>query len=30
MARYIGPKVKVSRTFGEPILGAGKALDKKA
>jgi small subunit ribosomal protein S4 len=29
MARYIGPKVKVSRTFGEPILGVGKALDKK-
>src|SRR5579863_5830112 len=29
MARYIGPKVKISRTFGEPILGAGKALEKK-
>ncbi|MCS6990847.1 MAG: 30S ribosomal protein S4 [Chitinophagales bacterium] len=29
MARYIGPRAKVSRTFGEPILGFSKALEKK-
>ena len=29
MARYTGPKVKISRKFGEPVLGAGKALQKK-
>lgn len=29
MARYIGPKAKISRKFGEPILGPSKALQKK-
>ncbi len=29
MARYTGPKSKISRKFGEPILGFSKALDKK-
>jgi small subunit ribosomal protein S4 len=29
MARYIGPKVKISRKFGEPVLGNNKALQKK-
>lgn len=28
MARYIGPKTKISRKFGEPILGNGKWLTK--
>jgi small subunit ribosomal protein S4 len=28
MARYIGPKTKISRIFGEPILGNGKWLNK--
>lgn len=28
MARYTGPKTKISRIFGEPILGNGKYLDK--
>lgn len=28
MARYTGPKTKISRTFGEPILGNGKYLNK--
>lgn len=28
MARYIGPKTRVSRIFGEPILGNGKYLSK--
>jgi small subunit ribosomal protein S4 len=28
MARYIGPKTKISRIFGEPILGNGKWLTK--
>lgn len=28
MARYTGPKTKISRMFGEPILGNGKYLDK--
>jgi small subunit ribosomal protein S4 len=28
MARYTGPKTKISRTFGEPILGNGKYLTK--
>ena len=28
MARYTGPKTKISRRFGEPILGNGKWLDK--
>lgn len=30
MARYTGPKTKISRRFGEPILGDSKALQKKA
>jgi len=29
MARYIGPKAKVSRRFNEPIFGPSKALQKK-
>ena len=29
MARYRGPKAKISRKFGEPIFGASKALQKK-
>lgn len=29
MARYTGPKSKISRKFNEPILGASKALQKK-
>lgn len=29
MARYTGPKVKISRKFGEPVLGTGKALQRK-
>lgn len=29
MARYTGPKAKISRRFGEPILGASKALQRK-
>jgi small subunit ribosomal protein S4 len=28
MARYTGPKTKISRKFGEPILGNGKWLNK--
>ncbi len=28
MARYNGPKTKISRIFGEPILGNGKWLGK--
>src|SRR5438309_5018210 len=28
MARYTGPKTKISRRFGEPILGNGKWMDK--
>lgn len=28
MARYTGPKTKISRIFGEPILGSGKWLNK--
>lgn len=30
MARYTGPKTKISRKFNEPIFGASKALQKKA
>lgn len=30
MARYTGPKTKISRRFNEPILGDSKALQKKA
>jgi len=29
MARYIGPKTKISRKFGEPIFGPDKVLSKK-
>ncbi|MGL4631754.1 MAG: 30S ribosomal protein S4 [Leadbetterella sp.] len=29
MARYTGPKSKISRKFGEPVMGASKALTKK-
>lgn len=29
MARYTGPKAKISRRFGEPIMGPSKALTKK-
>lgn len=29
MARYTGPKAKIGRKFGEPILGANKTLAKK-
>lgn len=29
MARYIGPKTKIARKFGEPIFGADKVLEKK-
>lgn len=28
MARYVGPKTKISRIYGEPILGNGKYLGK--
>ncbi len=30
MARYRGPKTKISRTFGEPIFGYDKVLEKKS
>ncbi|RYD51088.1 MAG: 30S ribosomal protein S4 [Sphingobacteriales bacterium] len=30
MARYTGPKNRICRKFGEPILGSGKNLDKNA
>ena len=30
MARYTGPKVRISRRFNEPILGDNKALQKKS
>ena len=29
MARYIGPKTKIARKFGEPIFGTDKVLSKK-
>lgn len=29
MARYTGPKAKISRRYGEPIMGPSKALSKK-
>jgi small subunit ribosomal protein S4 len=29
MARYIGPKTKISRKFGDPIFGSDKILEKK-
>ncbi|MBA3647004.1 MAG: 30S ribosomal protein S4 [Chitinophagales bacterium] len=29
MARYTGPRAKVNRSFGEPIMGYTKALEKK-
>ena len=28
MARYIGPKTKIARKFGEPIFGSDKAFEK--
>jgi hypothetical protein len=28
MARYTGPKNRICRIFGEPILGSGKNLSK--
>jgi small subunit ribosomal protein S4 len=30
MARYIGPKARISRKYNEPIFGASKALQKKS
>ena len=30
MARYTGPKSKIARRFGEPVLGPSKALNKKS
>ena len=29
MARYIGPKSKIARKFGEAIYGADKVLEKR-
>ena len=29
MGRYLGPKTKIARKFGEPIFGADKAFEKK-
>ena len=29
MARYTGPKTKISRRFGEPIYGPDKYLDRR-
>lgn len=29
MARYLGPKTKIARIYGEPIIGNGKYLNKK-
>lgn len=29
MARYIGPKSKIARKFGEPIFGPDKAFEHK-
>ena len=29
MARYIGPKTRISRKFGEPLFGADKNFEKK-
>ncbi len=29
MARYIGPKARISRKFGEPVMGPSKALQNK-
>ena len=29
MAKYIGPKSKIARRFGEPIFGADKVLSKR-
>jgi small subunit ribosomal protein S4 len=29
MARYIGPKSKIARKFGEAIFGADKAFEKR-
>ena len=30
MARYIGPKSRIARRFGEPIFGPDKVLSKKS
>lgn len=30
MARYIGPKTKIARRFGEPIFGSDRSLQKKS
>ena len=30
MARYTGPRVRISRRYGEPVMGHNKALQKKA
>jgi small subunit ribosomal protein S4 len=30
MARYIGPKTKIARKFGDPIFGSDKILEKKS
>jgi hypothetical protein len=29
MARYTGPKTKISRKFGEPLFGEDRSLEKK-
>jgi small subunit ribosomal protein S4 len=29
MARYTGPKTKISRKFGEPLFGEDRTLEKK-
>ena len=29
MARYRGPKTKISRKFGEPLFGEDRSLEKK-
>ena len=29
MARYLGPKSKIARKFGEPVYGPDKALERK-
>ena len=28
MARYIGPKSKIARKFGEPVFGSDKSFEK--
>ena len=29
MARYIGPKSKIARKFGEPVFGSDKSFEKR-